>query len=211
MALEINAFIWAVIAGLLANLLFHFMSHKRVRTTGAAMSKWLLNSLDSARVLLPVWFRHYIARKYGLDNPGKFVVDQYMRQQVSPILWPESPMYVSPANGKVLLDVFRYAAEHPDCIRPVSDLALRFARLGVFCNNQAADEFLSQVVASRANRGEQLAIEQPVWSEMTEEQQRNVMVPGELIDEYLKKIGGWFVLSRLVLFSSVFFGVLWLV
>lgn len=161
-------------------------------------------------MLLPAWLRRYIAKKYGLDTPGKFVVDRYMHGSASSTLMPESPMYVSTANGKVLLEALRYAEGHPGRLNHVFDFAVRFAKNGVFCDNRAADEFLSQVVASKANQGEQLTVDQLVWTEMTEDQRRNVTIPGELIDEYLINKSVWFVLSRAVVFGSIFAGVLWI-
>ena len=209
--LEPLNFTLAVIAGIIANWLYQFLFEKRSSFAGMLSPEWLINLLDNARVLLPVWFRKYIARKYGLNSPGKFVVDRYMRGLASKTLMPESPMYVSTANNKVLQEAFCYAAGHPDRINHVFDFAIRFAQNGVFYDNRAIHEFLSQVEESGANRGRQLTIEQPVWNEMIEEEQRNVTIPGELIDEYLKNLGAWYIMSRVVIFGSVFIGVIWLV
>ncbi len=203
-------FILAIIAGVIGNWLFQFLFEKRSTTPGETVSDWVVKSLESARVLLPYWYRRFIAKKYGLDFPGQFVVDRYMKGSASQTLMPGSPIFVSNANGKVLLEALRYSAGHPERIKHVHDFALRYTKYGVFRNQEAADEFLSLVLAVDANRGVQMSIEQPIWSEMNEEQRRKVTIPRELIDEYLENYGSWFIITRLGVFAAVFGLFLWL-
>lgn len=203
-------FILAIIASVIGSWLYQFLFEKRSTTTRETVPDWVVKSLESARVLLPNWYRRFIAKKYGLDFPGQFVVDRYMEGMASDTLMPGSPIFVSKANGNVLLEALRYSAGHPERIEHAYDFALRYTKYGVFRNREAADEFLSQVLAVGADRGVQMSIEQPVWSEMNEEQRRKVTIPRELIDEYLKNYGTGFIITRLGIFAAVFGLVLWL-
>ncbi len=150
----------------------------------------------------PKWYWSFIARKHGLDAPGKYLIDQAMKGiGPSTIFTPAAPTYLSNANISVLMEATLYSAGNSERREHVRYIVLNVLHYGVFPDANTANRFVEEAKKRGVlcpDDASTYTLKQPFWSGMDEKERSSVIVPKDYVWELVTNIGGAYIMCFIV-------------